>query len=337
MIAQVTAKKVVNDQEIIEYCLKNEHLEVRFLNVGGAITKIALAEEGYDKNLVLNYENLEDYLVNDCYLNVLVGRTANRIVNGEFVLAGKKFQVDINSAPHNLHGGHQCLSNAFFEVVAVEDGYLLQTQLLHQEAGFPGNLQVKVYYRLVANQLRIVYEATTDLTTIVNLTQHAYFNLSGNLERTIYDHDLKIASGAVAEVDATSGFTGQLVPVAGTRFDFNALTTIDPTTKPAHYLFDNTGGYDHLYILDPQALTPVIFQDPASGRSLKITTTEPAMQFYAGNFITSELTFENGRAGVANLGACFETHKIPYDYASQILTPDDLYHQETTFEFCIKK
>jgi len=337
MITQITHKEIIQDKEIIEYSMKNDHLEVRFLNIGGAITKIALAADGYAKNLVLNYQNLEDYLTNACFLNVIVGRTSNRITNGKFMLNDKEIQVDVNSAPHNLHGGAEYLGNAFFDIITTENGYSLHAKLPHQENGFPGNLKVTVYYELVENKLNIRYKALTDRTTIVNLTQHAYFNLSGDLERTIYDHELTIKAAKIAEVDKTSGFTKNLIPVADTCFDFNSPTIIDPESKRAHYVFNYANGYDHLYLLDPLAVVPVVFKDPQSGRTLKITTTEPAMQFYAGNYITDELVFENGRSGEKNLGACFETHKIPFDYESQILELGDIYTQETIFEFSIEK
>lgn len=337
MITQIIHKEMIQGKEIIEYSIKNDDLEVRFLNLAGAITKIALAEDGYDQNLVLHYQNLESYLTNDAYLNAIIGRTSNRIANGVFMLDGKEIQVDINHAPHHLHGGSQNLTHTIFDVMAIDDGYCLQATLPHQEDGFPGNLKVTVYYKLVNNQLNISYKALTDQTTIVNLTQHAYFNLSGNLERTIYDHQLEIRATHVAEVDETSGFTENLIPVSNTRFDFNTSTIINPKNKPAHDVFNYTNGYDHLFLLDPEAKVPVIFKDPKSGRMLKITTTEPAMQFYASNYLTEEHLFENGRVGEKHLGACFETHQIPYDYESQKLEPDDTYTQETTFTFSIEK
>jgi len=336
MITQITHKEVIQGKEIIEYSMKNDYLEIRFLNVGGAITKISLAEDGYDKNLVLNYQNLEDYLTNECYLNIIVGRTSNRITNGKFMLNEKEIQVDINSDPHNLHGGAENLGNTFFDVITTDSGYSLHATLPHQENGFPGNLNVTVYYKLIDNKLNITYKALTDQTTIVNLTQHTYFNLSGNLERTIYDHELKIEAIKVAEIDETSGFTKNLIPVSNTCFDFNTPAIIDPERKRGHYVFNYANGYDHLYLLDPEAEIPVIFKDLQSGRTLKITTTEPAMQFYAGNYITDELLFENNRSGEKNLGACFETHKIPFDYESQILERGEVYTQITTFEFSIE-
>ncbi|MCL1990803.1 MAG: galactose mutarotase [Defluviitaleaceae bacterium] len=337
MLKQITQQVVLQHQEVIEYAIKNDFLEVRFLNIGGAITKIALAEDDYKQNLVLNYQNLESYLNNDCFLNVLIGRTSNRITKGQLMLDGQNLQVDINSAPHNLHGGADNLTHATFIVSETAEGYALQTTLPHQPHGFPGNLTVTVYYELVDHHLRIRYEAVTDETTIVNLTQHAYFNLSGNLKRTIYDHELTIQAAQVAKVDDTSGFTEQFIPVVDTRFDFNQPRFIDPTGRPTHPLFDLTRGYDHLFLLDPQATHAVVFKDPHSGRTLKIKTSEPAMQFYAANHVNPSLLFEKGRQGEPHLGACFETHKVPFDYDSQRLQPGDTYRQETTFEFKVEK
>lgn len=333
MLKQIIRRQTIDDHEIIEYRMKNEELEVRFLNVGGSITKIAMASDNYEQNLILNYADLSKYLDNEYYLNALIGRTSNRIVGGKFMLEGKEIQLDLNNDPHNLHGGNDNLTTQFFDVDELVDGYLLKTILPHQTSGFPGNLKVEVYYRLVGNQLKINYEATTDATTIVNLTHHAYFNLSGNLERTIYDHQLEIKASHVAEVDVTAGFTGELIPVAGTRFDFNEPLIIDPSRRERHYVFDNAGGYNQLFILDPTAKTAVTFKDLQSGRTLQVFTTEPACQFYTSGALANKTMFENNRPGEIHLGACFETHKIPYDYQSQVLRPGEVYVQETIFQF----
>lgn len=333
---KITERKTIQNQEIIEYSIKNDVLEVRFLNIGGAITKIALATDNYEQNLVLNYADWSDYLDNSYFLNTLIGRTSNRIVHGRFTLDGQPIQLDINSGSHNLHGGNNNLTHRLFDVSEVADGFVLNTILPHQADGFPGNLDVTVYYQLVDNKFKINYEATTDQVTIVNLTHHAYFNLSGNAKRTIYDHELTLAATHVAEVDDTSGFTEKLLPVAGTRFDFNETTVIEPIGREEHSLFDHTSGYDHLFVLDPTVKTAVKFKDPQSGRTLRVTTNEPALQFYAGNFILEQTVFESGRTGEAHLGACFETHKIPFDFESQILRPGEVYQQTTSFEFTVE-
>ena len=318
--------------EIIEYSMKNEHLEVCFLNVGGAITKIALAEDDYDKNLVVNYQNICDYLNNKCYLNALVGRTSNRITDGKFTLNGQEIQVDLNDEPNNLHGGSENLTHAIFNVTVSECGYHLQTVLPDQPNGFPGNINVSIYYKLEANQVKIIYKALTDQDTIFNPTQHAYFNLSGDLERIIYDHVLQINGDMVANINRFSSFTEELIPVQGTRFDFIDPTVIDPAGKPESILFDRASGYDHLFVLNGGGHAAT-FYDPKSGRKLEIYTTEPAMQFYAGNYMNDEMLFEGNRKGEMHLGACFETHKVPFDFESQILEVGDVYTQETTWVF----
>ena len=332
MEKKIIRQTVHNEVKIIEYRMKNEFLEVCFLNVGGAITKIALAEDGYEQNLVLNYQNVADYLNNDCYLNALVGRTSNRITGGKFTLNGKDFQVDLNDGTNNLHGGVQNLTHTVFHVMDADHGYQLQTVLPDQPEGFPGNISVAVHYELDENKVKISYKGSTDKETIFNPTQHAYFNLSDDLERTIYDHELLINAEFVAEVNGQSSFTEALLPVTGTRFDFTTQTVVNPVDKPENPLFDLTSGYDHLFILK-EGNHAATFYDPKSGRKLEVFTTEPAMQFYAGNFLDGDMLFEGNRIGERHLGACFETHQIPFDFESQQLVPGETYQQETTWVF----
>lgn len=332
----VTYKKLekgtFNGVNVIEYSMKNEALEVRFLNIGGVLTKIAMAEDQYEQNLVLNYDHIESYFNNGCYLNAIIGRTSNRIKNGQFTINNQTYQLDLNNGPNNLHGGAQCLTYADFEVTEVDSGYELTTVLPHQAEGFPGNLSVKVRYTLEQNSFIVSYEATTDQDTIVNLTQHAYFNLSGNLSTNIYNHELQIKADYIAEIDDNLSFTEKLIPVSNTLFDFNTPTIVNPETKEVLPLFEKASGYDHLYLLsDTKGV--VTFKDLTSNRTLKVSTTSPSMQFYAGNFLTEDLVFENGRHGERHLGACFETHLVPFDFESQLLKPGEAYSQSTTFTF----
>ncbi|MBS3198608.1 galactose mutarotase [Turicibacter bilis] len=332
----VTYKKLekgtFNGVNVIEYSMKNEALEVRFLNIGGVLTKIAMAEDQYEQNLVLNYDHIESYFNNGCYLNAIIGRTSNRIKNGQFTINGQTYQLDLNNGPNNLHGGAQCLTYADFEVTEVDSGYELTTVLPHQAEGFPGNLSVKVRYTLEQNSFIVSYEATTDQDTIVNLTQHAYFNLSGNLSTNIYNHELQIKADYIAEIDDNLSFTEKLIPVSNTLFDFNTPTIVNPETKEVLPLFEKASGYDHLYLLS-DTKDVVTFKDLTSNRTLKVSTTSPSMQFYAGNFLTEDLVFENGRHGERHLGACFETHLVPFDFESQLLKPGEAYSQSTTFTF----
>lgn len=328
---QVT-KGTFNGIKITEYGMKNHELEVRFLNIGGCLTKVAMAADNYDQNLVLNYQNVESYLDNGCYLNALIGRTANRIKNGTFTLNNTNYQLDINNGPNNLHGGNECLSNADFSVEAIDSGYRLTTTLMHQASGFPGNLTATIDYILKDNQFTVSYSATTDQDTIVNFTQHAYFNLAGNSITTIDNHELQIKASHIAEIDNTQAFTTNWVPVENTIFDFNQPTLINPSNKEKTELFELASGYDHLYLLS-DTKDVVTFKDLDSGRTLTVSTTALAMQFYTGNFLTNELLFENNRQGEPRLGACFETHLVPFDFQSQVLKPGETYRACTTFTF----
>ncbi|MCL2559700.1 MAG: galactose mutarotase [Turicibacter sp.] len=332
MERKIIRKERHNGIEVIEYGIKNDALELRFINVGGAITKIALAEDAYEENLVCSYHSLADYLDNGCFLNTLIGRTSNRITNGKFTINGKAYQVDLNDGSNNLHGGTENLTHMVFDVSESERGYQLQAVMKEQPEGFPGNLQVFVQYELDDNKVKISYKGLSDKDTLFNPTQHAYFNLSGNLKRSIYEHELMINASAVAEVNEQSSFTEELISVDGTRFDFGVQTIIDPVNKPESDLFDRAFGYDHLFLLDENE-PAAVFYEPVSGRKLEIFTSEPAMQFYAGNHLKDEV-FENNRAAEAHLGACFETHKVPFDFDSQLLKANEKSHvQETEWVF----
>lgn len=327
-----TVKGTFNGIQIIEYGMKNQELEVRFLNIGGCLTKVALAADDYAQNLVLNYQNVESYLENGCYLNAIIGRTANRIKNGTFTLNNKTYQLDINNGPNNLHGGAECLSDANFAIETIDSGYQLTATLPHQEVGFPGNLTATIDYILKGNQFIVAYSAITDQDTLANFTQHAYFNLAGNGSTTVDKHELQIKASHVAEIDKTQAFTTTWVPVEHTLFDFNQPTLIDPMNKEKTELFDLASGYDHLYLLS-ETEDVVTFKDLDSGRTLTVSTTAPAMQFYTGNFLTNELLFENNRQGEPRLGACFETHLVPFDIESQVLKSGETYRASTTFTF----
>lgn len=326
-----------NDHGVIkEYTLKNDQLELRFLNLGGAITKIALAADDFADNLVLDYQNVAAYQNNGCYLNALVGRTSNRITDGKFTINGQEFQVECNDGPNNLHGGTQNLTHAYFAVSPIVGGYELKTRLDAQDDGFPGDLAIVITYQLDGNRVKITYSATSSEATIFNPTQHAYFNLSGNAKDTINNHVLQIDADQFAEINEESSFTKQLLPTAGTRFDFTTPVKIDATTKPASTQFDLATGYDHLFILNQNfdGRPAATLFDPVSTRRLQVFTTEPTMQFYAGNYIDEQLTFTGDVKGVKNLGACFETHKNPFDFASQIIDPGVATTvQETIWEF----
>lgn len=330
----VTTHQAGDSMRIQTYSIKNDHLELCFLNVGGAITKIAMAADDYTQNLVLNHADVTTYQGdNPGYVNALVGRTSNRIKDGTFDLAGQTYTVDLNNGPNNLHGGFDNLTHAYYDVQPIPNGYQLSTRLAHQPNGFPGDLEVVVTYTLEANRLTITYTGTSHQhPTLFNPTQHAYFNLSGNASETINSHVLQLDAGQVAEIDTHSSFTTKLNPVTGTRFDFQTPVTIDPTHKPASEQFDLATGYDHLFILNPNfdQRPAAVLTHPASTRQLTVYTSEPALQFYAGNYLDTTYTFEGGIPGQQHLGLCLETHKIPFDFPSHTLEPGVATQVQTT-------
>ncbi len=318
--------------QLNEYEMKNDAIQVRFLDYGGIITRIALAEDDFKENLVLTFNDYQDYLSNGYYLNALVGRTANRITNGTFSLGDQTYQVDLNNGVNNLHGGADNLSHATFSVSPTVAGYELKTTLPHQEHGFPGNLDVTVLYELQKNTLNVTLKATTDQDTIVNLTQHLYINLSGDLKRTILDHQLQLPSHKISTIDENSSFTTKTLNIKDTCFDFNTFSEINAGLNIGHEQLQLANGYDHLYHLDTPACAAVV-HDLVSNRKLTISTSSPAMQVYSGNFISDAFVFEHGRVGEKHLGLALEAHLVPYDFKSQHLTPDDEYHQHISFTF----
>ena len=330
-------EKVVHaEKNITAYTLKNDKLSFTFLNLGGVITNISLAEDDFTENLVLNYADVTNYENNGCYLNALVGRTSNRITDGTFTIGEKTYTVACNDGPNNLHGGTANLTHAMFEVRPIPNGYALHATLRELHDGFPGDIRVIVNYVLDGNKINISYTGTSDAETIFNPTQHAYFNLSGNAKETINEHILQIDAHSIAEINDKSSFTTNLIPVAGTRFDFINPRVVDATEKPASDQFDLATGYDHLFILNQNfdGRPAATFTHTASGRTLNVYSNEPTMQFYAGNYIDDSLTFEGNVTGVKNLGACFETHKNPFDFQSQIIHPGVATTvQETVWEF----
>jgi len=326
----------IEGKETKKYTLKNDKLEFQFLNFGGAITKIALAEDNFEQNLVINYEDVTAYGNNSCYLNALVGRTSNRITDGMFTINGSSYSVELNDGSNNLHGGSDNLTNTYFDVRPIPNGYALHTTLKHQENGFPGDIIVLITYVLDDNKIKISYTGTSNKETVFNPTQHAYFNLSGNGKETINNHILQIDANRFAEINENSSFTKELNSVAGTRFDFTSPTKIDATDKPASKQYDLATGYDHLFVLNQNfdGRPAATFTHPDSGRQLNVYTSEPTMQFYAGNYIDDTMTFEGDVVGRMHLGACFETHKNPFDFQSQIIHPGVATTvQETVWEF----
>lgn len=304
---------------------------------GGIITEIHTPDkDGKMGNVVLGFDNLEQYLAGHPNFGALIGRFGNRIGKGTFKLDGETYTLPINNGPNTLHGGLIGFDALLWDakIVETEKGQGLQLHYLSpdMEEGFPGNLDVVVLYELIENQLEITYWATTDKATPVNLTNHSYFNLAG--EGTILDHMLSIKAAHYTPVDDGLIPTGEIASVEGTPFNF-----LEP--KPIGQDFEATIiGYDHNLVIDrenDELISIALLTDPKTGRTMETLTTEPGVQFYTGNFLDGTLS-RGDFTYVKNAGLCLETQHYPDspnipDFPNTILRPGEKYYTKTVYKF----
>jgi aldose 1-epimerase len=324
---------------------------VSVTNLGGHVVSILAPDRaGKVADVTLGYEDLAGYLGDTSYLGSLVGRYANRIAKGRFALDGKTYTLATNNGPNALHGGPTGFAKRVWtaKVVAGKDGDALELVYVSKdgEEGYPGTLAAKVVYSLRADgSLAIDYEATTDAPTIVNLTNHAYFNMAGEGEGEVLGHEMQIEADATTPVDATLIPTGEVRPVAGTPFDFRKPVAIGARIDAADEQLRFGGGYDHNFVLRGQAgeLRPAArVVEPKSGRVLEMLTTEPGVQFYSGNFLDGTVVGKSGRPYVRRAGFCLEAQHFP-DSPNQkafppvVLRPGQVYRQTTVYRFSVAR
>lgn len=334
------------------FTLKNANgMEVAISDLGGTIIKwTAPDKEGKFEDITLGSNNPEDYLSNTKYLGALIGRFGNRIAKGKFSLDGKEYTLAINNGPNSLHGGLNGFNAAIWNATPIDgaEPALKLTYLSKDgEEGYPGNLNVEVVYTLKNdNSLSIDYKATTDKSTVVNLTNHAYFNLKGEGNGDITDHEITINADKFLPTDAGLIPTGELKPVKGTPFDFTTAHLIGERINDST---DNDiklgGGFDHCWVFTDQSnklksIANVL--EPVSGRTMEVFTTEPAVQFYTGNFLNGKATGKSGKKYEFRYGFCLETQHFPdapnqSAFPSTVLKPGDTYTSTTVYKFGIKK
>jgi len=326
-------------REVQLFNLYNKNgLTIRITNYGAAIQAILLPDgKGGHVDIVAGYDTLKEYVDDTAFFGATIGRYANRIANGTFVLNNKEYTLAKNSGNHHLHGGMEGFNKKLWssKTFEVENGCGLQLNLssLDGEENYPGNLDVTVLYELVGKDLEISYWATTDKPTPVNLTNHSYFNLSG--EGTILDHVLELKASHYTPVNDELIPTGEIAAVEGTPFDF---TTPKPIGKD---IAATNGGYDHNFVIDRESNDSLVWIakliDPKSGRILEVFTMEPGVQFYTGNFLDGTLS-SGDFTYVKNAGLCLETQHFPDspnqpDFPSTILEPGDKYYTKTVYRF----
>ncbi|WP_026727208.1 aldose epimerase family protein [Flavobacterium denitrificans] len=342
----------VKGEKVESYKLKNQNgMEVDIITFGGRITDLKVPnKEGVSENVVIGFNSLAQYEKENPFFGALIGRYGNRIAKGKFLLDGKEYQLAINNAPNALHGGPQGYFNVVWKADEVKSGENASLKLSYvskdMEEGYPGTLKVFVTYTLTNdNQLEVLYEATTDKKTVVNLTQHSYFNLSGDFTKTILDHELTLNADKLVPVDATLIPTGKLEDVAGTPFDFRTPKLIGKDINAKNDQLEKGKGYDHCWVLNnPEKGKTIIAKvyHAASGRIMEMTTDEPGIQFYSGNFLDGTLPMPNGGTFAHRTGLCLETEHYPdspnqKNFPTTVLNPGENYKTKTTFKFSVQK
>ncbi|MCA0365608.1 MAG: galactose mutarotase [Bacteroidetes bacterium] len=342
---------LANGDSVTSYTLKNaKGMEVEIIDLGGTIVRwTAPDKNGKFDDITLGVSDPKVYFGPARYLGALIGRFGNRIAKGKFSIDGTEYTLAKNNGPNSLHGGRSGF-NAKIWNVETKGGSepSLKLSLLSKDGdeGYPGNLNVEVIYTLSKdNSLKIDYKATTDKKTVINLTNHAYFNLKGEGNGDILDHELQMAAGKFLPVDAGLIPTGELKDVKGTPFDFLTSHKIgDKINETSDNQIKLGGGYDHCWVFDDasdklKAVAKVY--EPASGRTMEVFTTEPAVQFYTGNFLDGKAVGKTGKKYEYRYGFCLETQHFPDSpnqsaFPTTLLKPGETYHTTTVYKFGVK-
>ena len=340
-------QKELEGKEVDLYILTNgEGLTVQITNYGGKIVSVIVPDkEGNPGDVCLGYESLDDYVNGAASMGATMGPFANRIANAEFELDGDTFRLDKNNGEHTIHGGSAAFRSRVWDVEEVEEDKLVLSILSEDGAGgFPGNLRLTVTYSVTGdNELRIQYHASTDKKTVINFTNHAFFNLAGEGSGDVLGHELMVKSDSITPVDNTGIPSGEYLPVDGTPFDFRSFKLIGKDIHDDHIQLKNVGGYDHNYVLNNplSALAhAVTLRDPASGRIMEVHTTEPGLQVYTAN--TLQTIGKGGKEYGPRSSICLEAQHFPDSpnhpgFPSCVLVPGKDYRSATVYRFGVEE
>jgi len=331
---------------MLELTNKN-NIRMSITNFGGRIVSLWVPDKkGEFADIVLGYDSLSYYLKDNSFFGALIGRYANRIAKGKFTLEGKEYNIPINSGVNTLHSGPKGFHNVFWNMEKISNANGEHVVLTYEskagEEGFPGKLDVKVTYSLTdENELVISYEAETDQTTIINLTDHSYFNLAGAGNGDILAHLLQINANRYTPVDGTSIPTGELASVEKTPFDLRTPQPIGARINNKNDQLEIGKGYDHNYVLNKmnKELSLVArLKEPNSGRVLELWTTDIGVQFYSGNFLNESITGKGGKTYGYRSAICLETQHFPdspnkIEFPSPTLKPGEVYRKKTIYKF----
>lgn len=338
-------KKTIDEKENDLYVLKNTNgMEVTVINYGARIVSVMVPEKnGELRDVVLGFDSIDGYLNNKTDFGAAIGRYGNRIAKGKFKLDGVDYQLTINNGENSLHGGVTGFQYQIFDVVQTDSTQIECTYFSEDgDNGYPGSLSVKVVYKLTDdNAIDISYEAETDKPTVVNLTNHSYFNLSGDPNKDVLDHVVCIDASTYTPVNEKMIPTGKIETVVGTPLDFTKAKTIGEGIDADFVQLQLAGGYDHNWIFnkvgDINTATCKVVH-PATGISLEVYTTEPAVQFYTGNFLDGSFTGKKGIVYNKRSGFCLETQHYPDspnhdNFPSTVLKPGEKYASRCIYKF----
>ena len=335
--------KMPDGAQVDLYTLKSDGIEAQVMTFGARVVSIKTADRnGKVDDVVLGYTALDAYLDDkSTYFGAVVGRYGNRIAFGKFSLDGHLYQIPTNDHANALHGGTVGFDRMLWQARPIADGVEMTLVSRDGDQGFPGTLTVHVRYTVHHGALRIDYIATTDKDTVVNLTNHSYFNLAGNGQGTILHDELTIPADQYTPVDAGLIPTGVLAPVEGTPFDFRKPTVIGARIDDDNEQLKFAGGYDHNWVLrgkNGEMKTAARVYDPGSGRVLTVTTTQPGVQFYTGNFLDGKKYGKEQEGHVKHAALCLETQHFPDSpnhpsFPTTELKPGETLHSTTVFTF----
>ena len=341
-IKQSNFGKTPDGHQVDLYTLDNSHgMTAKIMTFGAIVTELHVPDKaGKTANVVLGFNNLDQYLAGHPFFGAIAGRYANRIANGKFTLDGNEYSLFVNNGPNSLHGGKVGFDKAVWkaEPIATADGPSLKLTYISKdgEEGYPGTLTNTVTYTLThKNELKIDYLSTTDKSTVLNLTNHSYFNLAGENGGTVLDAILTINADTFTSVDATSIPTGELKEVKGTPMDFTSPHAIGERIAQV------PGGYDHNYVINGgggKLAMAAKVKDPKSGRTMEVWTTQPGVQLYTANFLDGKTTGIGGTKYEKNDALCLETQHFPDSpnhaaFPSTVLRPGDKYQHTTIYKF----
>ena len=342
--------KTPDGQVVDLITLRNRNgMEVEILSYGGTIRSLKTPDRtGAIDDIVLGFDDLKSYMEKSPYFGCLIGRYGNRIAKGKFTLDGQTYTLATNNGANHLHGGVKGWDKVIWTPELNQDARSVRVALSYTskdgEEGYPGTVKARVTYTLTEDDELIVdYHATTDKATVINLTQHSYFNLAGSKANDILGHELQLNAASYTPVDDGLIPTGEIAPVEGTPFDFRTPTAIGARINDAKNEQIKRGlGYDHNFVLSRNGATGLVqaakVTDPITGRTMTISTTEPGIQFYSGNFLKGDLTGKGGRVYPHRSGFCLETQHYPDSpnqpkFPSTTLRPGEEYKSQTVFKF----